>query len=34
VFLGSPRAQATTVDFGLPELMPVTDLASARARSS
>jgi hypothetical protein len=29
VFLGSPRAQATTVDFGLPELLPVTDLASA-----
>jgi hypothetical protein len=31
LFLGSPRAQATTVDFGLPELTPVTDLASALA---
>jgi hypothetical protein len=31
VFLGSPRAQAATVDFGLTELLPVTDLASARA---
>jgi hypothetical protein len=31
LFLGSPRAQATTVDFGLPELSPVTDLPSARA---
>lgn len=29
VFLGSPRAQATTVDFALPELLPVTDLAGA-----
>jgi hypothetical protein len=29
VFLGSPRAQATTVDFALPELLPVTDLTSA-----
>jgi hypothetical protein len=31
VFLGSPRAQATTVDFGLDELAPVTDLTSALA---
>lgn len=31
VFLGSPRAQATQVDFRFPELQPVVDLASARA---
>ena len=31
VFLGSPRAQATRVDFGLPELQPVVDLGSAHA---
>jgi hypothetical protein len=29
VFLGSPRAQATEVDFGFPTLRPVVDLASA-----
>lgn len=29
VFLGSPRAQATQVDFGLPELRPVLNLADA-----
>lgn len=31
VFLGSPRAQATQRDFGLPELQPVVDLDSALA---
>ncbi len=29
LFVGPPRAQATTEDFGWPELIPVTDLASA-----
>lgn len=30
LFLGPPRAQATSEHFGFPELVPVTDLASAR----
>jgi len=30
LFIGSPRAQATGTDFRFPELVPVTDLASAR----
>jgi CDGSH-type Zn-finger protein/truncated hemoglobin YjbI len=31
LFVGPPRAQATTADFGWPELVSVTDLASAQA---
>jgi hypothetical protein len=31
LFLGPPRAQATSVDFRFEELVPVTDLASARS---
>ncbi len=30
LFVGPPRAQATSAQFGWPELVPVTDLASAR----
>ncbi len=30
LFVGPPRAQATTAHFGWPELIPVTDLASAQ----
>jgi CDGSH-type Zn-finger protein/truncated hemoglobin YjbI len=30
LFVGPPRAQATMAQFGWPELVPVTDLASAR----
>ncbi|HKE71275.1 MAG TPA: ferritin-like protein, partial [Nocardioidaceae bacterium] len=30
LFVGPPRAQATSADFGWPELVPVTDLASAQ----
>jgi hypothetical protein len=30
LFIGPPRAQATSTDFDLDELVPVTDLASAR----
>jgi CDGSH-type Zn-finger protein/truncated hemoglobin YjbI len=30
LFVGPPRAQATTEQFGWPELIPVTDLASAQ----
>ena len=30
LFVGPPRAQATEAQFGWPELVPVTDLASAR----
>jgi hypothetical protein len=30
IFLGPPRAQATPATFGWPELVPVTDLASAK----
>jgi CDGSH-type Zn-finger protein/truncated hemoglobin YjbI len=30
LFVGPPRAQATVAQFGWPELVPVTDLASAR----
>ena len=30
LFVGPPRAQATSDDFGWPELIPVTDLASAQ----
>ncbi len=30
VFIGPPRAQATATDFGLDDLVPVTDLESAR----